>query len=219
MDFLPYPVDFQPGRRLSGGSRKKGSVMPTYLALGDSMSIDDYTGVPGGGAVHQFFSRLRDGWTLDDRTFDGCVMADVPRTGRGELITLTAGGNDLLLNADKFLREGLREFENEHFELLADIRRTNPTAAFIVGDVYAPAADLNSMQAQRLHEANAIIRKNCSRHNALLAPIHATFRGHEQSYLCFAIEPNLLGARKIADLFEKAMRGAEVADRQGKPGS
>ena len=40
----------------------------TYLALGDSMSIDDYTGVAGGGAVNQFYRRLGDGWTLDDRT-------------------------------------------------------------------------------------------------------------------------------------------------------
>ena len=30
----------------------------TYLALGDNMSIDDYTGVAVGGAVNQFFERL-----------------------------------------------------------------------------------------------------------------------------------------------------------------
>jgi hypothetical protein len=71
------------------------------------------------------------------------------------------------------------------------------------------------MQSQRLSEANAIIRTNCIRHGATLAPIHAMFRGHEQSYLCFAIEPNLLGARKIAELFEKALREAEAARGQG----
>jgi hypothetical protein len=31
----------------------------TYLALGDSMSIDRYTGVKGGGAVSQFYKWLK----------------------------------------------------------------------------------------------------------------------------------------------------------------
>jgi len=31
----------------------------TYLALGDSMSIDLYTGVEGGGAVRQFYGWLK----------------------------------------------------------------------------------------------------------------------------------------------------------------
>ena len=37
----------------------------TYLALGDSMSIDLYTGVKGGGAVSQFHRWLGTTWTLD----------------------------------------------------------------------------------------------------------------------------------------------------------
>ena len=73
-----------------------------FLALGDSMSIDDYTGVQGGGAVNQFFRTLGKNWTLDDRTFDGCLMAEVPQNGRGDLITLTIGGNDLLCNREKY---------------------------------------------------------------------------------------------------------------------
>ena len=74
----------------------------TYLALGDSMSIDDYTGVRGGGAVNQFFRTLGNEWSLDDRTFDGCQMVGVPRNGRGDLITLTIGGNDLLWNRETY---------------------------------------------------------------------------------------------------------------------
>ncbi|MFZ5831668.1 MAG: hypothetical protein ACOY3P_16400 [Planctomycetota bacterium] len=42
----------------------------TYLALGDSMSIDQYTGVRGGGAVSQFHKWLGDRWLLDDRSVD-----------------------------------------------------------------------------------------------------------------------------------------------------
>jgi len=80
-----------------------------YLALGDSMSIDKYTGVPGGGVVNQLVKRLqaRDGdcWDLIDRTYDGCVMAGVPIIGWSqktvELITITIGGNDILQNMNK----------------------------------------------------------------------------------------------------------------------
>ena len=76
----------------------------TYLALGDSMSIDFYTGVPGGGAVSQFYKRLcgRPGafWRLDDRTEDGQRIADVDfrpdsrpdSDGTADLITMTMGG-------------------------------------------------------------------------------------------------------------------------------
>lgn len=185
--------------------------MQMYLALGDSMSIDDYTGVKGGGAVMQFFRTLGDEWKLDDRTFDGCCMSAVPRNGHGDLITLTIGGNDLLRNAAKYLSEGLADFAEEHADLLADLRRKNPTATLIVGDVYAPAIPLGDTEARRLREANAIIQENCKRFQAQLAPINATFRSHESTYLCLGIEPALAGAREIARLFEGAFRAASSA--------
>jgi hypothetical protein len=43
--------------------------MGTYLALGDSISIDDYTGVRGGGAASQLSRKL--GLKLVDLTRDG----------------------------------------------------------------------------------------------------------------------------------------------------
>jgi lysophospholipase L1-like esterase len=178
--------------------------MATYLALGDSMSIDDYTGVVGGGAVRQFFATLGAGWTLDDRTRDGCRIAGVPLDGHGDVITLTIGGNNLLANADRWVRAGLAEFAAAHAELLERVRATNPTAAFIVGDVYEPAAPLSTLQLERLGEANAIIHANCRRVGAVLARIHDAFRGHEAEYLCLGIEPTLAGAEAIAELFAAA---------------
>jgi lysophospholipase L1-like esterase len=180
------------------------AAMPIYLALGDSMSIDDYTGVAGGGAVSQFLRTLGDEWTLDDRTCDGCQMAGVPTDGQGDLITLTIGGNDLLAGAERYLREGLAAFAAEHAQLLGRIRRRNPTAALIVGDIYAPDAPLAPEQSRRLDEANAIIAANCATAAARLAPINAAFRGHEAEYLCLAIEPTLAGATRIAQLFAEA---------------
>jgi lysophospholipase L1-like esterase len=183
--------------------------MRTYLALGDSMSIDDYTGVVGGGAVNQFFRTLGDGWTLEDRTYDGCRMVGVPLDGQGDLITLTIGGNDLLFNAEKYLREGLAQFAAKHAELLAHVRAGNPEAVVIVGDIYAPAVPLGATGSARLAEANAIIAENCERFAAELAPIHAAFRDREATHLCLGIEPTLAGASEIARLFGNAWTAAD----------
>ncbi|HYO23366.1 MAG TPA: SGNH/GDSL hydrolase family protein, partial [Lacipirellulaceae bacterium] len=151
------------------------------------------------------------GWALDDRTYDGCRIPGVPADGRGELITLTIGGNDLLFQAERYLREGLADFAALHADLLGRIRGANPQATLIVGDVYAPAMPLGSAERSRLQEANAIIAANCDRVGARLAPIHETFRGHEASYLCLGIEPTLEGARRIAELFAAAWRAGCAA--------
>jgi lysophospholipase L1-like esterase len=74
-------------------------AMGIYLALGDSISIDDYTGVHGGGAPSQPAGKL--GFKLFDLTRDGntthSVLADLARApAAADIVTLTAGGNDLL---------------------------------------------------------------------------------------------------------------------------
>src|ERR671939_2082175 len=74
-------------------------AMGVYLALGDSISIDDYTGVRGGGAASQLGRKL--GLELFDLTRDGNtthgVLADLARApSAADIVTLTAGGNDLL---------------------------------------------------------------------------------------------------------------------------
>jgi lysophospholipase L1-like esterase len=74
--------------------------MAVYLALGDSISIDDYTGVRRGGAPSQLARKL--GLDLIDLTSDGNttqgVLTDLARApAAADVVTLTAGGNDLLL--------------------------------------------------------------------------------------------------------------------------
>jgi len=74
--------------------------MAAYLALGDSISIDDYTGVRGGGAPSQLARTLD--LDLVDLTRDGNttqgVLTDLARAPvAADVVTLTAGGNDLLL--------------------------------------------------------------------------------------------------------------------------
>jgi lysophospholipase L1-like esterase len=74
-------------------------AMGIYVALGDSISIDDYTGVRGGGAASQFARMLA--LDLVDLTRDGNtthgVLSDLARVpARADVVTLTDGGNDLL---------------------------------------------------------------------------------------------------------------------------
>jgi lysophospholipase L1-like esterase len=176
-----------------------------YVALGDSMSIDLYTGVPGGGAVNQFYEWLkwlRQSWRLDDRSANMCRMRYVPTSVRGDLITLTIGGNDLLADQELYLKEGLGNFAQEHLELLTKLREGNPQAFIVVGDIYAPQTPLSEGLTRALEEANAIIAANVRKIDARLAGINQAFRGHEQEYLCYDIEPSLKGAAVIASLFK-----------------
>jgi hypothetical protein len=182
-----------------------------FLALGDSMSIDFYTDVIGGGAVAQFHRSLGPGWTLDDQSCDGCVIAGVPRDGTGDLITLTIGGNNLLVQQGKWLSEGLADFATAHYDLLSAIRKQNPDAVFIVGTIYAPEYGLDPRQEVLLDEANEIIRRNIEEVGARLADIRERFRGHEQELVHRLIEPNLAGATAIAELFRDAMESCSGA--------
>jgi lysophospholipase L1-like esterase len=179
-----------------------------YLALGDSMSIDCYTGVKGGGAVSQFYEWLKwlkQSWRLDDRSVDMCRMKYVPSAAQGDLITLTIGGNDLLADQEKYVQEGLGSFGEEHLALLTRLRTANPDALMIVGNIYAPQTPLSEALTQALDEANGLIAVNVRKVGAHLADIRGTFRGHEQEYLCYDIEPSLKGAAVIASLFKEAV--------------
>jgi lysophospholipase L1-like esterase len=193
----------------------------TYLSLGDSMSIDDYTGVEGGGAVRQLHALLPGDWTLVDRTFDGCTIPLVPLDGLGNLITLTIGGNDLLsemgwvLQSDlsairpadiTLLEDNIRRIAERHSDLVRAIRTKNPEATFVVGNVYAPQFPLPPMLAQLLDGMNARIAENVRSVNARLADIRAAFRGNEDRLLCMDIEPNHEGATAIARLFLDASK-------------
>lgn len=174
----------------------------TYLALGDSMSIDRYTGVVGGGAVKQFFDWLGPSWNLDDRTADMSCIQNVPAGLKGDLITLTIGGNNLLADQVRYLDEGLNSFAEGHLRLLQRIRTENPKAIFIVGNIYEPQMPLPDLLSNALGEANRAISANVATVGGHLADILGAFRGHQSEYLCYDIEPSLKGASVIANLFK-----------------
>ena len=117
-----------------------GVSMRVYLALGDSISIDDYTGVHGGGAVSQLAHRL--GTELVDLTRDGNtthgVLADLARApAAADVVTLTAGGNDLL--AGELPRAILRRLDQI-------AQRIQPLGArVVINTVYDPSDGDNDL--------------------------------------------------------------------------
>ena len=190
--------------------------MHTYVALGDSMSIDDYTGVVGGGAAKRFHAALGPGWELVDRTLDGCTMPLVPRDEAGDVLTLTIGGNDLLPQLSLYLAGDaaalgdavLDRFARDHAELLGALRRRNPTAFVVVGNLYRPAIDLPPAVLERLAAVNARIAQNVAAVGGRLADLHAAFEGHQAEFLTLQIEPTLAGAAAVAGCFAAALGAA-----------
>jgi lysophospholipase L1-like esterase len=185
--------------------------MAVYLALGDSISIDDYTGVAGGGAPSQLARKL--GVELTDLTRDGNttagVLADLARApAAADVVTLTAGGNDLL--GGELPRRILRRLEQiatgvEHYG-----------ARVVVNTVYDPSdgdnevgrreLGLSRLQAlelrRRLSALNGGIRALAAERGFLLADLERVFHGHgvgsAEPWFVQVIEPNLAGATAIA---------------------
>ena len=183
-----------------------------YTALGDSISIDAYTGVAGGGAASQL-ARLLNASPFHNLTRDGnvtdSVLEDFSRAqghrieGRPEIITLTVGGNDLLLGD-----EG-----DVIVARIAEIcRRLAPYEARVIlntvydpsdgNDALAEALGLSEDLRPRFETVNAGIRHLAAQHRFLLSDLEALFHGHgvnsADPWYVMVIEPNLAGATAIA---------------------
>jgi lysophospholipase L1-like esterase len=185
--------------------------MRTYLALGDSISIDDYTGVPGGGTASQLAGKL--GLELVDLTCDGNttrgVLADLARApAAADVVTLTAGGNDLLLG--ELPRAILRRLH----QIAQRIRPLG--ACVVVGTIYDPSDGDNDVGRRelglsrvatielrrRLNAVNRGITKLAAEHGFLVADLERLFHGHgvaSNEPWFQVIEPNLAGASAIAE--------------------
>src|ERR671934_1634505 len=150
--------------------------MGVYLALGDSISIDDYTGVRGGGAPSQLARKL--GVDLVDLTLDGNttqgVLVDLAAApAAADLVTLTAGGNDLL--GGDLPRAILRRLH----QIAHRIQRLD--ARVVVNTIYDPSdgdddvgrrelglSRLATIELRRrLNAVNAAIRKLAGEHGFL----------------------------------------------------
>ena len=197
--------------------------MRIYLALGDSISIDDYTGVRGGGAASQLARKL--GLDLVDLTRDGNtahgVLADLAGApASADAVTLTAGGNDLL--GGEHPRAILRRLHQ-----IAE--RIQPISARVVlNTVYDPSDGDNDVGRrqlglsrlatialrQRLNAVNDGIAKLAREHGFLIVDLERLFHGHgvasNEPWFVDVIEPNLAGATAIAEHWYELLTSAST---------
>lgn len=139
---------------------------PAYVALGDSISIDDYAGGPGRGAAGLLFANrdedfpewrgqdlrtVTPGTTFSRLATDGAttrtlLQAQLPRLRalgeRPTLVTLTIGGNDLLsaygdTGAARAVIGGVGAAVDTALAELGDV--CAPAARIVVGTVYDPS--------------------------------------------------------------------------------
>ena len=177
-----------------------------YVALGDSISIDKYTGVAGGGAASQFAVKL--GADFQDLTRDGnvttAVLIDMEQvTTKPDVMTLTAGGNDFLVGRPV----------NEILVTLEEIgeRLARLECPVIVNTVYDPTdgddaigrqMGISPAQREEYERLNNGIREIARERGFLLSDLQALFHGNgiksSNPWICCEIEPNYLGATAIA---------------------
>ena len=204
-----------------------------YLALGDSMSIDTYTGIEGGGAANQF-AGLIGAEEVQDLTHDGFTTEAILRSVdevriRPDVITLTACGNDLMLAPscleymdEEALSLAVRE-PLERLEMIAERLHTFQCPV-IMNTVYDPTDgdDLLllmlgfSPQFRTVYErVNSGIRDIAKKHKFILSDLQGIFVGHgiksSESWLTMQIEPNLAGATSIALNWYNCLRAPFVA--------
>jgi lysophospholipase L1-like esterase len=194
--------------------------MAVYLALGDSISVDDYTGVAGGGAPAQLARKLE--VELVDLTRDGNttrgVLADLARApAAADIVTLTAGGNDLL--GGELARATLRRLG----QISATIEPLG--ARVIINTVYDPSDGDNEVGRRelglsrratlelrrRLNAVNGGIRTLARERGFVLADLERLFHGHgvasADPWFVHVIEPNLAGATAIAEHWHELLTG------------
>jgi lysophospholipase L1-like esterase len=238
-----------------------------YLALGDSMSTDEYPTcdlmglasvpsqlLPAGAAA--LLHRNRDdlwpqfagkdlasecpGIEVRMLAWDGAMIEDVmtdelARVGHDSvdpslLVTLTAGGNDLLdaLMVERSMPAVVEEILERYAELVEWLRDEFPNATLLLTTVYDPtdgtgllpglSEHYGTLPIEHLHRFNDHVRRVVQSHpGSRLADVHQQFLGHGMSapaperwyWSGSLIEPNARGASEIRAAWWEALENAE----------
>jgi lysophospholipase L1-like esterase len=177
-----------------------------YVALGDSISIDEYpfreTGKRGLGAVSLFRADLEkhySGLVFQDLTADGATTEDVlrwqlPRVQPADdeaIVTITAGGNDMLMNlrSPRPPANLVADMIGRLEQIVAAVLEKIPRARVLLGTVYDPSDGTNVLYGERLDreagwlaEFNEAVRRIAkSDRRITLIEIHRHFLGHGTS--------------------------------------
>jgi lysophospholipase L1-like esterase len=245
----------------------------TYVALGDSMSIDRYPDldhadrqtlalpVTGLGAASLLARNDDDVWpefagrdlvtispgidcrfeARDGATTESVLDSQVDALqgidpGGEALVTLTAGGNDLLglIGAtDRAGQAGVRAVLDNLDAILGVVRDRLPRAMVLVANVYDPTDGTGDLEGTRLRpqemrwlgDCNAGVERLCRQRGARLIDLHRHFAGHGRSapaakrwyWTGSLIEPGLTGASEIRRLWLAAVEESRPASRTKPP--
>ena len=228
----------------------------SYVALGDSMSIDRYPG-PGLGAASllarndderfpEFAGRdlcsAHTELAFTCLAFDGATTRDVldllrqraPRpTPQPTLVTLTAGGNDLLASRFRPGSDTPESIAERIDQCLNAIRAVFAPRRIVLATIYDPTDGVGDLWAQwktpgptlaALEQLNAQIRALAARDSDVaLAEVYEPFLGHgahhaeadhprhcpddPSCWIKLRIEPNARGGSEVRRAFWSALEG------------
>jgi len=231
-----------------------------YLALGDSISIDDYAGGPGRGAASLLHRNRDDEFpefrgrdlvtghpeaklflkAVDGATTRAVLEKQITRVPTDEggrtVMTLTIGGNDLLLTLQMrgtLLGEDADGAIRRIDSIVASMRNRYKDGLLIVATIYDPTdgvGDLVNPGFPLLRElglfqrVNDGIRAMADGERVFVADVHRHFLGHgnhhadpsnphhdpadPSGWFTDTIEPNARGASEVRRLFWQVLVGA-----------
>jgi lysophospholipase L1-like esterase len=173
----------------------------------------------------KFLNLAEDGAMIDDVTTE-----ELARLGRDSddpdiLLTLTAGGNDLLdaLAADRQLDKAVRQIARHYTDLVESVRDELPNAALVLTTVYDPTDGTGALPGleaygrlplEYLRQFNDHVRETArTTSGTLLADVHRHFLGHGVTaserdrwyWRRNLIEPGARGASEIRRVWSEAL--------------
>ncbi len=175
----------------------------------------------------EFLNLAEDGAMIDDVATEELARLGRDNEDPGILLTLTAGGNDLLdaLSAGRKLESAVGLAIKRYTDLVEVIREELPRATLILTTVYDPTDGTGRLPGlethgrlplEQLDRFNQQIRETAhAMHDTFLADVHRHFRGHgltaaEQHRWYWRrnpIEPNARGASEIRRVWWEIVEG------------
>jgi lysophospholipase L1-like esterase len=173
----------------------------------------------------QFLNLAEDGAMIDDVTTEKLARLGHDSSDPGFLLTLSAGGNDLLnaLTTGRQLDKAVRKIRQCYAELVETIREELPRATLVLTTVYDPTdgtgglpgmEGIGSLPLEYLDEFNEHVRETAdSMAGTLFADVHRHFLGHGVTaretdrwyWRRNMIEPNARGASEIRRVWWEAL--------------
>jgi lysophospholipase L1-like esterase len=173
----------------------------------------------------EFLNLAEDGAMIDDVATEELARLGHDSDDPGILLTLTAGGNDLLdaLGSGRPLDRAVRQIERQYTDLVATVREELPGATLVLTTVYDPTdgtgrlpglESLGRLPLEHLDRFNERVRDLAREDDhTLLADVHRHFLGHgvkapERDRWYWRrnlIEPNARGASEIRRVWLEAV--------------